>query len=100
MGGGHLSAQDELTDRRAIRAQAIVIKHMRDTIAEALGRCRSSLEWSKENGMKPSRLAEDLTHKLMNELHYLDIQGAKIDAIRRLEVPKSQMNVLEYPDEK
>jgi hypothetical protein len=82
-----------LSEKQIIHAQAVVIKHMRDTIVLTKARCEDHINWANENKLKPSKLALDLSHRLQIELEYLDVQGALVDEASRRKIPKNQEKI-------
>jgi hypothetical protein len=78
------------TDRQLLQLQARTIKHMRDTMVQCVSRCEDHVKFCRDNNYKPSKVAEDVHHRLKAELEYLDVQGMKADLARRKELPEEQ----------
>jgi hypothetical protein len=58
-------------------------RHNADTLREIGRRAEQTLTYCKENNYEPSKLARDVKEMVEKELFYLDIQGAKVEAMRK-----------------
>lgn len=82
--------QKELTDKLLVKAQYRVNRHLRDALARVKLEADRSIEWAKDKGFTPNKALIRISEDAGRELTWLDIQGAKIDNLKKGFLPPDQ----------
>lgn len=86
----------DLTQREIIKIQFLANKHLRDALIIIRNECEDALRFASKSGFKPNRSIERCHKVAASELAWLDIQGAKVDELKKGKREKDTTDILDY----
>lgn len=88
-------SKEDVTQEQILRIQAKVNKRLRDDLDKVHRTANDAIKWAAEKGYKPNQALIDIEKVSKGGLDYLDVQGAKLDMLRKGILPREQCKLIE-----